>query len=156
MAKARGYELPANVVDFADRYQELLSRAIANRMRRVGVPDEMIGVEWWGVDKGPFVRYHPPQLGGNIRLGTNGKPGINIDPAVLDVNAPKMGGLASWRSASLRDRIDAVIAHEYSEALAPEGVDWHVHALTNAEHTLLKISDPARQILVEYRESEGY
>jgi hypothetical protein len=94
MAQARGYQLPADVADFANRYQEPLARAIGNRMRQVGVPEEMIGVEWWGVDPGPFVRYHPPQLGGNIQVGLNGKPGINVDPAVFDANAPKMGALS--------------------------------------------------------------
>jgi hypothetical protein len=156
MAKAPGYQLPADVADFANRYQDPLSRAIGNRMRQVGVPDEMIGVEWWGVDKGPFVHYQPPQLGGNIRVGLNGKPGINVDAAVFDANAPKIGNLASWKSASLRDRIDAVIAHEYTEALAPQGVDFHIHALKKAENTPLKISGQARQILREYRQAEGY
>lgn len=125
-------------------------------MRRVGIPEEMIGIEWWGIEKGPFVRYHPPQLGGNIRVGNNGKPGINVDAAVFDANAPKVGNLPSWRSASLRDRIDAVIAHEYTEALAPQGVDFHIHAVENAENTPLKISNWARQILREYRRAEGY
>ncbi len=156
MANAQGYQLPSDIADFANRYQDLLSRVIGNRMRHVGVPDEMIGVEWWRVDKGPFVRYQPPQLGGNIRIGLNGKPGINVDPAVFDANAPKVGNLPSWKSASLRDRIDAVIAHEYTEALAPQGVDFHIHALKNAENTLLTISDRARQILSEYRQAEGY
>jgi hypothetical protein len=156
MAKAPGYQLPADIADFANRYQDPLSRMVGNRMRQVGVPDEMIGVEWWGVDKGPFVRYHPPQLGGNIRVGLGGKAGINVDPAVFDANAPKMGNLSSWKSASLRDRIDAVIAHEYTEALAPQGVDFHIHALKNAENTPLTISDRARQILKEYRQAEGY
>jgi hypothetical protein len=153
---APGYQLPAEVADFADRYQEPLSRAIGNRMRQVGVPEEMIGVEWWGVERGPFVRYQPPRLGGNIRVGTSGKPGINVDPAVFDANAPKVGNLPSWRAARLRDRIDAVIAHEYTEALAPTGVDFHIHALQNAENTPLQISDMARQILREYRRAEGY
>jgi hypothetical protein len=156
MARAPGYQLPAEVADFANRYQDPLSRAIGNRMRQVGVPAEMIGVEWWGVDKGPFVRYQPPQLGGNIRVGTNGKPGINVDPAAFDANAPRVGNLPSRRSSSLRDRIDAVIAHGYTEALAPQGVDFHIHAVKNAENTPLKISDQARQILKEYRQAEGY
>jgi hypothetical protein len=125
-------------------------------MRAVGVPDVMIGVVWWGVDPGPFVRYHPPQLGGNIRVGLTGHPGINVDPAVFDANAPKVGNLLSWKGASLRDRIDVVIAHEYTEAMAPLGVDFHIHALKNAEHTALKISGRARQILREYRRAEGF
>jgi hypothetical protein len=156
MANVPAYELPVEVADFADRYQEPLCRSIGNRMLAVGVPEEMIGVEWWGVERGAFVRYHPPQFGGNIRVGTNGKPGINVDPAVFDANAPPMGGLDSWRSASLRDRIDAVIAHEYTEVLAPRGVDFHLHAVREAENTSLGISDRARQILREYRHAEGF
>jgi hypothetical protein len=156
MAQGQGYQLPADVADFANRYQGLLSRMIGRRMRQVGVPHEMIGVEWYGVDQGPFVRYDPPQLGGNIRMGTSGKPGINVDAAVLDTNAPKMGNLPAWRTARWQDRIDAVIAHEYTEALAPNGVDFHIHAIMNAENAPLKISDRARQILQEYRVAEGY
>ena len=67
-----------------------------------------------------------------------------------------MGNLPTWKSASLQDRIDAVIAHEYTEALAPQGVDFHIHAVKNAENTPLKISDRARHILKEYRQAEGY
>jgi hypothetical protein len=156
MANPVVYQLPADIADFANRYQESLNRAIANRMRQVGVPEEMIGINWWGVDQGAFVRYHPPQLGGNIRLGSNGKPGINVDPAVFDANAPKMGRLSSWKFGSLRDRIDAVIAHEYTEVLAPQGVDFHIHALKNAENTPLRVSDQARQMLRELRQAEGY
>lgn len=156
MTTTPGYQLPADVADFANRYQEPLSRAIENHMRRLGVPLAMIGIDWRGIDPDPFVRYYPPQLGGNIRRGIHGSPGINLDPAVLDVNAPKMNALASWRSARLRDRIDAVIAHEYTEALAHQGIDFHVHALTAAENTPLLISDRARQILRDYRRAEGY
>jgi hypothetical protein len=150
------YQLPPEVADFADRDQEPLSRVIGNRMRQVGVPADMVGVEWWGVDPGPFVRYHPPQLGGNIRVRIGGKSGVNVDPAVFDANAPKVGNLPAWRGASLRDRIDAVIAHEYTEALAPDGVDCHTHAPKTAENTPLAISDTARQILKEHRQSEGF
>jgi hypothetical protein len=67
-----------------------------------------------------------------------------------------MGNLPTWKSARLQDRIDAVIAHEYTEALAPHGVDCHIHAVKNAENTPLKISDRARHILKEYRQAEGY
>ena len=155
MASGSGYRLPAEVADFADRYQAALDRAIGNRMRRLGVPEVMIGIRYWGVDPGAFVRYDPPQLGGNIRSGTDGKPGVNVDTAVFDPDAPKVRDLPAWRTGSLKDRVDAVIAHEYTEALAPPGCDPHVHALATAEFTRLGITDGARQILREYREAEG-
>ncbi len=101
MANGPGYQLSANIAQFADQYQDRISRMVGDRMRRVGVPEEMIGIDYYGVDPGPFVRYDPPQIGGNIRMGITGKPGINVDPAVFDANAPKMGNLASWKSASV-------------------------------------------------------
>lgn len=155
MAAGPRYALPAEVVDFADRYQEPLERAIRNRMLRVGVPAGMIGVRYWGVDPGAFVRYHPPQIGGNVRVGLDGKPGINIDPAVFDPDAPKVGNLSAWRAGSLKDRIDAVVAHEDTESLAPPGRDFHAHAIETAEFTRLGITDAAREILRQYREAEG-
>src|ERR1700736_372966 len=100
-----GYQLPADVADFADRYWEPVNRAISSHMRKIGVPDEMVGVKWWGEEEEAFVHRHPPQFGGNIRVGINGKAGINVDPAVLDVNGPKMRSLSSWRSARLKERI---------------------------------------------------
>lgn len=121
-----------------------------------GLGSLMIGIRYWGVDPGAFVRYHPPQLGGNVRVCLDGNPGINVDAAVLDTGAPKVGSLPSWRVGSLKDRVDAVIAHEYAEVLAPPVVDFHIHALTTAEFTPLTITDRARQILREYRQAEGY
>ena len=156
MATGSGYRLPPDVADFADRYQDALDRAIANRMRRVGVANDMIGIRFWGVDAGAFVRYYPPQLGGNVRVCVDGKPGINVDAAVLDPDAPRVGELSSWRMGSLKDRVDAVIAHEHTEALAPAGVDFHIHAIATAEFTALRITDRARLILREFRDAEGY
>ena len=151
---ARPYRLPPEIADFARRYRALLSEAIANRMRRIGVPSDMIGIEYWGVDTGAFVEYFPPQLGGNIRVGLNGRTGINVDPAIFDFDAPKVGQLSAWRGARLRDRVDAVVAHEFTEATAPEGCDFHQYAIEHAERTELEITDRARLILEQYRLSE--
>lgn len=152
---ARGYELPADVADFAARNWDALNRAVAARMRRVGVPTAMIGMRFWGVDPGAFVRYHLPQFGGNVRRDLDGKPGINVDAAVLDADAPKMGLLPEWRSATLKDRVDAVIAHEFTEVTAPVGQDFHWYAVAHAEHCRLAITDRARAILRAYRLAEG-
>ncbi len=50
-----------------------------------------------------------------------------------------------WRKSRLRDRIDAIIAHEISEA--DHGT--HEAALKMAPKTELLINDRARRILVE-------
>jgi hypothetical protein len=150
------YQLPPEIAEFADRFQEPLNYVVSDRMRRVGVPEEMIGIDWYGIDQGAFVRYQPPQIGGNLRVDVRGRRGINVDAAVFDADAPKVGQLPSWRSASLKERIDAVIAHEHAEVTAPDGVDFHIHAVQTAENTPLRITDQARQILREYRQAEGY
>lgn len=157
MAQSPRYQLPAEVADFANRYEELLNHAIAKRMKQVGIPDEMIGISWWGEEPGAFVlARQPPQLGGNIRIGLDGLPGINVDPAVLDVNGHKVGKLESSCSANLKDRVDAVIAYEFTEVTAPSEVDGHIYAMQNAENTPLMITFAARAILREYRITEGF
>jgi len=128
-------------------------------MRQVGVPDEMIGFKYPGIDEGPFVRYPTSQIGGNINphVFSGRKPGINLDLGVLDANHPAMSKVPAWAKASLRDRIDAAIAHEYTEALAAPmpGLNFHEQALKFAPDTSLNISSRARQILREYRTATG-
>jgi hypothetical protein len=151
---------PVDIVEFANRYYEPLNRLIGNRMRQVGVPDEMIGFRYPGIDEGPFVRYPIPQMGGNINpyVFPGRKPAINLDEGVLDANHPAMSNVPSWSNANLRDRIDAAIAHEYTEALAKpmSGLNFHEQALKCAPDTPLNISPRARQILSEYRTVMGF
>lgn len=85
-------------------------------------------------------------------------PGINVDFAALDPNFPPMRKVATWSSSRLKDRIDAVIAHEYTEVLLPAltlGKETHMVALKTAPETTLKITEGARRILREYRQIEG-
>jgi hypothetical protein len=151
---------PVDIVDFANRYYEPLNRLIGNRMRQVGVPDEMIGFKYPGIDEGPFVRYPTSQMGGNINphVFPGRKPAINLDVGVLDANHRAMSNVPSWSKATLRVRIDAAIAHEYTEALAKPmpGLDFHEQALKFAPETPLNISARARQVLREYRTAMGF
>jgi hypothetical protein len=128
-------------------------------MRRIGVPDDMIGFKWPGIDEGPFVRYPDAQIGGNINphLFPGRRPAINLDYGVLDADHPAMSKVASWATANLRDRIDVAIAHEYTEALAQPmpGFDFHQQAIRLAPETQLDITLRARQILREYRTVMG-
>jgi len=93
---------------------------------------------------------------------------INVDLAVLDVAYPRAAVMSpSWRTASLKDRVDAIIAHEYEESQAPV-TDDHQRLMielvlrrrplwTNATNMpcavprtpTLKITEKARQILRE-------
>lgn len=150
---------PVDIVDFANRYYEPLNRLIGNRMRQVGVPDEMIGFKYPGIDEGPFVRYPTSQIDGNINPHTfpGRKPAINLDYGVLDANHPAMSNVPSWAKAGLRDRIDAAVAHEYTEALAQPmpGSNFHEQAIKFAPDTPLNISPRARQMLREHRSAMG-
>jgi hypothetical protein len=88
--------------------------------------------------------------GGGVTVPVGTSPGgINVDSGVFNPNLlgdPAAGGVArTWQRARLRDRIDAVIAHEYEEAIGGS----HAAALRNAPNTRLNISPEARQLLRE-------
>jgi hypothetical protein len=70
------------------------------------------------------------------------------------LNAEEIGPCAAaiWESARLRDRIDAVIAHEYEESLA----GTHKGAEMRAADTALPISDKARLILHARADRENH
>ena len=73
-------------------------------------------------------------------------------------------GHAHWSNGTLRDRVDAVIVHEYVEAnLQPPpnlrgqaAVDWlHNEAIKRAPDTTMPITAGAKRILTEYRQAAG-
>jgi RHS repeat-associated protein len=161
-AKGTGsVSVPTSILQDAMNNEAALNDLVAERMEEVGVPPDMIGnVQNPYEGPGAFV-VRDPAVG-----GTNALPGlpkaISVDTGVfLDnlVNTP------SWRSASLEDRIDAVIAHEYTEVNTPpslyEGTGdigkqieiRHNWSLMNASETPLNISDNARQLLREMAQS---
>jgi len=80
------------------------------------------------------------------------KGGINVDPGVF--NPDFLAGKApSWAKSSLRDRIDAVIIHEfmeYTSRAATTGLR-HRRAVLRSPLTEADISPGARRILEEYR-----
>jgi hypothetical protein len=87
-------------------------------MRQLGVPDSMIGIRNYpGVAEGPFTRFRSTQIGGNVNpnLMPGRQAGIALDHGIFDAAHPQMGNVPSWRRASLRDRMDAAIVHEYLE-----------------------------------------
>jgi hypothetical protein len=88
--------------------------------------------------------FHPDEgTGGGVTVGR----GISVDSGILNpelLGNPAAGGAArAWAKARLRDRIDAVIAHEYEECV--RGSD--AAARQHAPSTVLLISAEARAIL---------
>jgi hypothetical protein len=161
------YQSPKNVIDFATRFYNDLNRVVGNRMRQLGVPDDMIGIRNYpGIDKGPFVRFPATQIGGNVNssLTPGRQAGIALDHGIFDADHPNMANISSWRKATLRDRMDAAIVHEYIEAtLQPASLlrrkaaaKWlHKEAIRRATATAMPITPGARQILTEYRQAAG-
>jgi len=91
--------------------------------------------------------FFPHQSGGgdNIyRRGINLDSGI-LNPALLD-EFPDPEVRSEWAGARLRDRADAVIAHEFEEATGARPLD-HQEAVRKAPETRLGISRGARRLL---------
>ena len=132
----------AHAVDFANRNADAFERIVQQRMRDVGVPVHLIGDIPLG---GGMARaFHPQEAtGGGVTVGR----GISVDSGILNpelLGDPATGGAArAWANARLRDRMDAVIAHEYEECIRGTDAAARQHAPT----TVLRISGEARAIL---------
>ena len=143
-----GQHVPADpaehVEDFAHRYDDPLDWLVGIRMEELGIPRDRIGSNdhRHGLSGRAF---NPHERDG----GGNGPGGcVNVDSGVLDpellTEAYSKKTAKLWRKSRLRDRIDAIIAHEVSEA----DHGSYEAALKRAPKTELPISDRARRILV--------
>jgi hypothetical protein len=125
--------------DFAERYAEPMNYHVENRMMELGIPTDRIGARKYG---NPHRAFWPEETtgGGNV-------PGrrLTVDSGVFNAallaNRPEAGNV--WAKSRLRDRIDAIIAHEDAESLTGD----HDLAEAMAPDTTLPITDGARQIL---------
>jgi hypothetical protein len=134
--------------DFSLRYATELDYAVSQRMVDLGIPDDQIGAK--------NVGYGPPRLafqphgvaGGNI----HGNGEIVVDSGLLNDGLLRKdyGEKASrlFERSRLRDRLDAILAHEFEEHR--HGMD-HEAAVNLAPETDLPISHRARVILREMR-----
>jgi hypothetical protein len=112
-------------------------------MRQLEIPDHQIGApdyERGGVRR---VFLADESIGGSCGTGSR----LFVDSGVLnpDLDADVIGAEASnfWAKSRLRDRIDAVIVHEYLEA---QGL-IHDEVVERAADCDLAISENARRIL---------
>jgi hypothetical protein len=159
------YQSPTRVIEFSKRYYDDLNIVIGNRMRNLGVPEIMIGIQGYpGLDERAFTRFPMTQIGGNINptVMSGMRCGIALDHGVLDASHPRMSQIPTWSAGSLRDRIDSAIVHEFIEAtlVPPSGmiglaaVDWlHREAVQRAPDYIMPITSRARRILQEYRQA---
>jgi hypothetical protein len=133
-----------DAIDFSKRYAQEIDLAESQRMMEMGIPTSRIGMR----DTAHGIRYaafHP-----HGTEGGNNSPdgGLIVDSGLfnLDLLNADYGKKASsvFERSRLRDRLDAIIAHEYEEHR--HGMS-HVEALEHAPATELPISDRAREIL---------
>ena len=123
---------------FAQTWADKLEEHCTIRMQELGIPDNMNGQPDYGRD-GEWRAF-------DWRDGEGGRntTGVVVDSGVLnpELLKGKKGGRI-WPSMRLRERIDAIIAHEYEELRAGGN---HAQAVKKAAKTELPISDEARRL----------
>ncbi len=132
---------PADIADhaqdFARRRQPQLEAYCSVRMQEVGVPNDLIGADDLRA-RMKWTSFDPEgREGGTITKGIVVNSGV-LNPELLKGEK----GSRVWAKARLKDRIDAIIAHEYEESRLGD----HVKALKAAPKTELGITDGARRI----------
>lgn len=127
-----------HAVQTAREWEDVAESYVRRRMRELDVPEGKIGAAD-PYRRKPWHTFDPEgTVGGNITTG------ITVNSGVLNPELLKGGkGGRIWPKARLRDRIDAIIAHEYEE----DRHSTHEAALKAAPKTELPITDGARRIL---------
>ncbi len=142
-----GVHVPADPAEhareFSSRWADKLDAYVAVRMEELGVPPQRIGASDYR-HRIAWCAFNPyEETGGGNSAGGR----INVDSGVLNpaLLAKPYGRRADkvWGASRLRDRIDAIIAHELCE------VDHatHIEALKAAPSAELPITEGARRIL---------
>ena len=124
--------------DFARTWADKLEEHCTIRMQELGIPDNMNGQPNYAGDG----RWRAFNAYG--RQGGENTTGVVINSGAINPELLRgQKGRRIWPKARLRDRIDAIIAHEYEE-LRHGGL--HLAALKAAPQTGLPISDEARRL----------
>jgi hypothetical protein len=151
---AKAEPVPADpaehAVQFAHDWYDRLEFHSRRRMRELGIPERRIGA--YDIDYDfRHAAFHPKE-----RTGGSNSPGarINLNSGILnaDLLTPELGPevAALWGKCRLRDRMDAVIAHEHHESLGLS----HPETVAQAPDTPLPIGERARDLLGAIRDRE--
>jgi hypothetical protein len=123
--------------DFAHRYEFALDMYCALRMEALGIPEHLQGApDFEGDGKWKAFIAHE-RSGGNITVG------VTVNSGCLNPELVKGKRSRLWAKARLRDRIDAIITHEYEE----DRLNSHDAAVKYGPKTALPISEGARRLL---------
>ena len=136
-------------VDFSQRYAHELDYLVAQRMTELGIDRQRIGYRDHTRGGGWYAFFPVEGKGGSV-VG----PRIGVDSGVLnpDLFTPVYGREVGekWAKTRLRDRLDAIIAHEYEES---RGI-LHDQVVERVAETDLPIGENARRILRTIAEAE--
>ncbi|SIN78542.1 hypothetical protein SAMN05444166_0838 [Singulisphaera sp. GP187] len=124
--------------DFAHRYAYDLDANCAVRMAEPGIPERLHGTRDLEGDGHWTAFIARDRQGGSLLEGIAVNSGC-LNPQLLK----EKPGARVYAGATLRDRIDAIIAHEYEE----DRLGTHEAALTRGATTALPVTDGARRIL---------
>jgi hypothetical protein len=127
---------------FANEYADRLENFVEGWMHELDIPEDHMGLP--DLSRGrPLAVFHPNGTTGGSVIGE--KFAVNsgvLNPELLaERYEPEVGKL--WARSRLRDRVDAVIAHELAEAQT----GTHEGAEALAAATDLAVSEGARRIL---------
>jgi hypothetical protein len=134
----RPTDMAAHASQVAQEWEDVGEGYVRRRMKELGIPDHQIGQPDYSGD-GRWRAFDPYE-----RQGGKNTTGAVVDSGVLN---PELltgkKGARLWPTMRLKDRIDAVIAHEYEEL---RSAGKHADALKSAAKTDLPISDEARRL----------
>jgi hypothetical protein len=122
----------------AQEWEDVGERYVRRRMHELGIPEHERGQPDYDGD-GRWRAFDPKG-----RKGGANTTGAVVDSGVLNPELLKgQKGGRIWPKMRLKERIDAIIAHEYEELHAG---GKHADAIKNAAMTKLPISDEARRL----------
>jgi hypothetical protein len=124
--------------DFSHRYAFPLDQYCAIRMQELGIPERLHGAPDFETDGKWRAFITQNRTGGRLTTGITVNSGC-LNPELLRGK----NGARIFAKARLRDRIDAIIAHEYEE----DRLGTHEASLKHGAKTDLPVSDEARRIL---------
>jgi hypothetical protein len=127
-----------HAIQIAQEWEDVARGYVRRRNRELGIPEHMNGQPDYAGD-GRWIAFDPYE-----REGGRNTTGVVVDSGVLnpELLKGKKGGRI-WAKMRLKDRIDAIISHEYEELKANGN---HAEAIRNAAKTRLPISDEARRL----------
>ena len=136
------HDAAEHAADFSKRYAEPMNYLVEARMMELGIDPRHMGAS--DIDHGiRHAAFQPFERTG----GGNGPGGrLTVDSGVFnpDLHADLGPRVSSrWAKSRLRDRVDAIIAHEHAEFRGAT----HDEAVARSADTELPISDGARRLL---------